>query len=278
MEYLCEFADDTFGFFKVRDIQNATSEPPDGFPVLSRGNKSRQYVVGVDPAKMADRFAICVIEIGTPYKVRYVWTSRKQTYSYSTKKLREILRKFNIVGIAMDQDGGGVAVEEIINKSDVMSGDDRKIYRYDDDSSEAKNGLKMLYMFKFNTNWIDEANTLLQKNIEDKIIMFPMSFKQGDFSSEDDDAIFEINEMKKELAAIEVTHTKSGRRHFDLAPPKIKGENIVVHHKDRYSALLLANFLSSRFAKINVDPQADIKRTFYDNSTCGGWLEDFLRV
>ena len=129
-------------------------------------------------------------------------------------------------------------------------------------------------MFDFSSNWIDEANTLLQKNIEDRVLMFPYPQVQGEFSEEKDEILFEINELKQELTAIEVTHTKSGKKHFDLAPPNIKKDSSgTVKHKDRYSALLLANYLANNFNKINVDEKAQQKSILNKSLEHCGWLD-----
>lgn len=269
-EYMCKFADDTFGFFKMRDIINATANFKDGFTILTRGSPNRQFVLGVDVARFVDRFAICVVELGSPNKVRYVWTSQGQKYSHSAKQVRNIMKKFNVVGIAIDAGGGGTAIEEVLNSSDVMGDGEEKLYRFDDESIDAQKGSKMLYMFDFHTNWIEEANALLQKNLEDRVIMFPSSAR-NEFSNDVDDAIFEINEMKRELVAIEVSHTKTGKKHFDLSPPDLKKGETNVKHKDRYSALLLANFLASRLSVLGADPNAQARDLYYQGIKQCGW-------
>ena len=273
MEYMTEFADDSYGFFKMKDIEQATAKKG-SFTFTSHGHENRHYVLGVDPARTVDRFAIAVVEIGSPHKLVYVWTCQNRQFSYSAAKIRELMRKFKVIGIAMDSGGGGMAIEELINKSDVMESGEKKIYRLDDETPEASTGSKILHMFDFSSNWIDEANTLLQKNIEDRVLMFPYPQVQGEFSEEKDEILFEINELKQELTAIEVTHTKSGKKHFDLAPPNIKKDSSgTVKHKDRYSALLLANYLANNFNKINVDEKAQQKSILNKSLEHCGWLD-----
>lgn len=281
MEYNAEFADDSLGFFKPRDIEAATCKPGSGFSVKISGTQDRHYVMGVDPAKTHDRFAIVIIELGTPNKIIYCWTMKdsERTYSTGAKKIRDLLRLFNIQAIAMDEGGGGLAVEEIINFSEFLEEKDLKIYRYDEESPEAKEGLKKLYMFPFNPAWLDEANSLLQKNIEDKVIMFPRlqaddSLREENFARHDD-AAYEILEMKKELVSIEVSYSKTGKKQFNLAPPDPKKDiDGAVRHKDRYSALLLANYIASRFDKINYDETEHSRKKFYEAMKYAGWADD----
>lgn len=273
MEYMHKFADDTDGYFKSADIESATSRYPGGFTVLTAGKPGRKYAIGVDPARTTDRFAISVIEIGSPNKLVYSWTCTNKKYSDAVLKLRDIIRKFSPLGIAMDEGGGGLAIEEMLTQKSFMQENDYRIIRHDDADPMADPKCKILYMFSFNSTWIEDANALLQKNIEDKVIMFPMGAIL-DQSDEADDVLTEMIELKKELTSIEVTYTKTGKKHFDLMPAaetKRMGDE-VVRHKDRYSAFLLANYLATRFGKLNVDVKASAREA-YNNEGSGDWLE-----
>jgi len=282
MEYNTIFADDSVGFYKQKDINNATSSSPDGFSTCIVGHPKRQYVIGVDPARTADRASICVIELGTPNKNRYLWTCQGQKYSFLVSKLRELIRSFqNVIGIAIDLGGGGLAVQDLLAETSLMLAGDRPIFSHDDESEEAKQGARILHMINFAPAWIDEANALLQKNIEDKVLMFPMLINPGniyeDVKMADalEDALYEISEMKKELVSIEVTYNKNGTRRYDLAPATASvapGE--VPRHKDRYSSLLLANYLVSKFTILNFDEKEELRKK-YNQSPIGGWMESF---
>ncbi len=287
MEYMAKFADDSLGFFKPREVELATSKE---FTVRISGSKKRHYVMGVDPAKVHDRFAIVMIELGSPNKVVYCWTMDKgeRTYTRGAKQMRHLMRHFNVVAIAMDEGGGGLAVEELINSSEVMNAEEKKIYRFEDETEEAKYGLRNLYTFAFNPVWLDDANSLLQKNIQDKVIMFPRKqADDNDFGERKDDKIFErqddcafeILEMKRELVSIEVTHTRTGKKQFNLAPPDPKKDiDGVVRHKDRYSALLLANYVTSRMEQLNYDEKAIAKNLYHESVKYGGWAEDVMNL
>ncbi len=87
MEYMTLFADDSQGFFKPRDIREATSRE---FSVKLIGRKDRHYVLGIDPARTLDRFAIVVIELGAPHKVVYVWTAQNEKYAHCAAKIRQL--------------------------------------------------------------------------------------------------------------------------------------------------------------------------------------------
>lgn len=249
-----------------------------------RGDGKRSYVMGVDPAKTHDRFAIVIIELGQPNRVVYCWTMdeiEKQTYTKGAQMMRELMRCFNITAIAMDEGGGGLAVEELLNSPGVMGDREAKLYRHDDERPEANSGLKILHTFAFNPIWLDDSNSLLQKNIEDKVLMFPRAQADDtatDFSKHDDVA-WEILEMKKELVSIEVTYTKTGKKQFNLAPPDPKKDiDGVVRHKDRYSALLLANYVSSRFETLTYDPVTTARNLYNQSVKFCGFREDLERM
>lgn len=282
MEYNTLFGDDTVGYFKQKDINEATAKSPGGFCVSLFGNPKRQYVIGVDPARTTDRAAVVLVELGTPNKIRYVWSCQGEKYSNIAKKIREIMANFkNVIGISMDKGGGGLAVQDILSEPAFLEDDEKLIFDYQDESDKTKQGLRILYMVQFAPAWLDEANSLLQKNIEDKAIMFPMKINKPDLyinkkiAEEADDALFEIEEMKKELVSIEVTYNKNGTRRYDLMPPSSEmapGE--VARHKDRYSALLLANYLACRFTTLNFDEKEEMRKKYKD-SAIGGWIEEF---
>ena len=92
MEYMAEFAGTTGGFFPMLDIENATAgnsvKNEDGslalvggqpcinpyFSIELEAEPNAVYVMGADPARLSDNFAICVIKITGEgnYKIVYV--------------------------------------------------------------------------------------------------------------------------------------------------------------------------------------------------------------
>lgn len=284
MEYNCKFADDSAGFFKWRDIVEATAEPPNGFTAIAQGRAGSQYIMAIDPARTRDRFAVVIIELGNPSRVVYVWSSRNERYVDSFKACRRFMRLFNVIAIGLDTGGGGLTIKDMFEQEEYMKPGDRPVVPHDFDETKGplpEGAQKILYPFAFNPTWIEESNMLLQKNIEDKALMFPV---ENLIDSKDtkrfelmDSATDEIRKMKRELISIEITYSQSGAKRFNLKPPDIKSEpGEVVTHKDRYSALLMASYLASRLTKLEVfDPQAKRAEGYQDPDTLGGWLEDF---
>lgn len=281
MEYMCCFADDSLGFFKYKDLRGAT-QPAGGWTAVASGRSGKQYVMGIDPARTIDRFAVAIVELGQPNKVAYVWTSQGWKYSKSVAHVRELLKRFQIVGIALDATGGtGVAVKDLLGDPGLLREGDKPIIPYDAKIEEVpEGGQRILYPIVFATIWIEEANVLLQKSIEERMLQFPAenlsdSIKDNEEFALRDDATDEINQAKRELMSIEVSYSTSGAKRFNLKPPSIKAEpGEAVLHKDRYSALLLANYLACKLGKIGLIDQDEAARSGYQDSV-GGWLEDF---
>jgi hypothetical protein len=282
MEYNATFGDDSLGFFKAKDIREATSSGDGGFEVSSKGLAGRRYVMGVDPARTTDRFSISVVEAGNPTKVVYHWTCQGEKFSHSASKIRQLMRDFNIVGINMDAGGGGYAVEELLNVTKTPEGleirkeDEKVILRIDEDTIHGLDPEKcdrILNLQNFTSAWIEEANASLQKNIEDRSLMFPKTYVESGSASLED-IVFEISEMKKELLSIGITYTKSGKKSFDLKPGDSRKDDSV-KHKDRYSSLLLSNHMSNNLDDMLLYGPARAAKAYNDDDTLGGWVEEF---
>jgi len=282
MEYNAVFGDDSAGFFKARDLREATSKGAEGFTVKVSGDAKKSYVMGVDPARTHDRFSINIIEAGQPNKVVYHWTCQNKKFSYSAAKIRELMRRFNIVGINMDAGGGGHAIEELLNIVDTPDGykikkeDEPKIIRIDQERSalvDEDKSLRILNLQNFTSKWIEEANTSLQKTIEDKSLMFPRTTADSS-SNETEDALFEVTELKKEILAISVGYTTTGRKHFNLKPGDARKDDSV-KHKDRYSSLLLSNIMAANLDDILLYGPAKAAKSYNSDDAMGGWTDEF---
>lgn len=282
MEYMCEFADDSMGFFKYKDIKGAT-QPVGGWTAVAAGRPGKQYVMGVDPARTIDRFAVSLIELGTPNKVAHVWTSQNWKITRSMEHVRNLLRQFNVVGIALDATGGtGVTLKDFFGDPALVKGSEKPIVPYDAKPEETpEDAQKILYPIIFAPVWIEEANVLLQKSIEERTLQFPVenlsdTIKDAEEFELVDLATDEINQAKKEIMSIEVSYNATGSKRFNLKPPSLTAEpGEAVMHKDRYTSVLLANYLACKIGKMITFDADAAARAAYQNSTGGGWLEEF---
>lgn len=309
MEYGAVFVTDSDGYFKRSLIEacvagNADNDFDFSFTASLRGEPGVKHMIGVDPASETDNFAIVVIAMhGNHRRVVHCWTTRKSDhrkrlkngltkeenfFAFAARKIRELMRLFPTERIIMDAQGGGNAIAEALHDKDKLEPGELPIWPVKDPDpkkrkdSDNKRGLHMLEMVEFsNAAWVNEANTGLKKDMEDKVLLFPyMDSALLGFSIEEDkqlkrrmdtleDTTMEIEAMKDELASIVHSQTDSGRDKWDV--PKIKASQGEVKgrlRKDRYSALLLANMAARQHVR-GPKPQE------YDVS--GGWAGDIAK-
>jgi hypothetical protein len=290
MEYGAVFTTDSQGFFKRSLIESCTTSPstpvilPSGdiwFESSLRGESEKKYVFGVDPASEVDNFSIVVLEVNADHRrVVYCWTTTRQQhkdqlrskivdeddfYSYCAKKIRQLMKVFPCVEIALDAQGGGIAVMEALHDKDKIGEGELPIWPVVEDKSKDTDdhaGLHILRLCQFaRADWLAEANHGLRKDFEDKIVLFPYfdSVSLGIASETDkasgthydtlEDCVMEIEDLKDELSMIIMTQTSTGRERWDTPEVKTGTGRKSRIRKDRYSSLIMAN-MSARLISV----------------------------
>jgi hypothetical protein len=203
MEYGACFTSDSNGFFRRSLIESCVTSDknpivlPSGqiwFDALTRGNSTKRYVYGVDPASEADNFSIVVIELDIDHsRVVYCWTTNRADfkkrhaakvtneddfYGFCARKIRDLMRTFPCERIGMDAQGGGIAVMEALHDRDKLMPGEVQIWPVIDPDKEKDTdgfpGLHILEMVQFaNYEWTSTANHGLRKDLEGKAILFP---------------------------------------------------------------------------------------------------------
>ena len=293
MEFGACFTRDSQGFFKRSLIESCVTGndknildnngEPIVFEASLMGNYGKQYVFGVDPASEVDNFSIVVLEINPDHrKVVYCWTTtrsdhvdkvkrghikEKDFYSYCARKIRDLMRLFPCVRIALDAQGGGIAIMEALHDAAKITSSEHLIWPIIDDNKkqpwDGEKGLHILEMCQFaNYDWYSEANHGLRKDLEDKMLLFPFfdSVSLGLSSAEDEikgrsydtleDCVMEIEELKNELSIIQMTQTTNGRDRWDTPELVVSVGKKSKMRKDRYSALLMANMAARIISKM----------------------------
>jgi hypothetical protein len=289
MEYGACFTTDSQGFFKrsliescvASQIKPITINGEDiHFEASLKGNPDKKYIFGVDPASEVDNFSIVVLELNPGHRrIVHVWTTNRAKhkqevksmlttetdfYAYCAKKIRMLMRVFPCEEIALDAQGGGIAVMEALHDKDKMEADEVPIWpTIDEDKpkdTDDQHGLHILRLCQFaKADWLAEANHGLRKDFEDKILLFPFfdSASIG-YSIEQDkmlgrsyntleDCVLEIEELKDELSMIIVSVTGNGRERWDTPEVKTSAGRKSRLRKDRYSSLLIANMSARQF-------------------------------
>jgi intein/homing endonuclease len=297
------FSNDSKGFFKRSLIESCVcseSNPivlPSGevfFSAMTKGNLSKKYVIGVDPASEADNFSIVVLEINDDHRrVVYCWTTTRERYresfkasmtrednyyGYCARKIRNLMKVFPTVEIALDPGGGGIAILEALHDREKIESGESAIWPVinpeKESETDGESGLHIIRVCSFiSAAWNSEANHGLRKDMEDKVLLFPFfdSATLG-FSLEEDkkmnrlddtleDCVLEIEELKNEMSLIVLTSSPSGRERWDTPDSKSGRKNKL--RKDRYSALLMANDSARRLIieKAGIVYDADYYKT-----------------
>tara|TARA_Y100001972_G_scaffold105811_1_gene133708 strand:+ start:9568 stop:11544 length:1977 start_codon:yes stop_codon:yes gene_type:complete len=292
MEFGACFTRDSQGFFKrtliescvtsdTKPLKNSKDEDII-FQAQLRGDPDKRYVFGVDPASEVDNFSIVVLELNDDHRrIVHCWTTNrdqhkekvkkgfsKETdfYAYCARKIRDLMKLFPCVHIAMDAQGGGIAVSESLHDKDkIMDGELAIWPTIDDDKpkdTDDQRGLHILEMCQFaKYDWLAEANHGLRKDLEDKAILFPMfdAISIGISNAEDglkgrvfdtlEQCVMEIEDLKDELTMIQMTQTATGRDKWDTPDTVIGTGKKGKQRKDRYSSLIMANMAARTIAK-----------------------------
>jgi hypothetical protein len=279
------------------DCEIMTKDGTPFFTATLKGSKNKRYVYGIDAnAQGSDNFCILVLEVhGDHKRVVYAWTTDRQRhkrvmkknlteeydyYSFCARKIRDLMKTFPCEELAIDSQGGGYALYEALHDKDKLQEGENMIWEVIDEDkakdSDDYQGLHIARLINFaNAEWMSESNQIMRKDFEDKVILFPYfdSVTLGLSSERDniekrefdtlEDCVFEIEKLKDELAMIVHSQTASGRDKFDTPEVQTgpgKKEKI---RKDRYCALLMANW-SSRILHPQYNPGNY-------QGTVGGW-------
>ena len=314
MEFGACFSSDSNGFFKRSLIEACVVSPdntislPSGevnFQTMTKGNPNAKYVYGIDPASEVDNFSIIILELHEDHsRIVYCWTTNRgrhkeevkkglatemDFYSYCAKKIRELMKTFPCEEIAMDAQGGGIAVVEALHDPDKMNEGELPLWPTIDENKEkdtdGEPGLHILEMIQFaKADWVVEANHGARKDFEDRVLLFPYfdSATLGLSIADDklnnraydtlEDSIMEIEELKNELAMIIMSQTPSGRDKWDTPEVKLPGGRKDRLRKDRYSALIMANMSARTMRRYPTPPPYEIVGGFAvgDSQSDGG--------
>tara|TARA_Y100000592_G_scaffold95211_1_gene161241 strand:+ start:6358 stop:8343 length:1986 start_codon:yes stop_codon:yes gene_type:complete len=302
MEFGACFTRDSQGFFKRTLIESCVANDGSNdskiiknskdedivFEASLRGDPNKKYIFGVDPASEVDNFSIVVLEVNDDHRrIVHCWTTNRSEhkakvksgfssesdfYAYCARKIRDLMKLYPCVHIAMDAQGGGIAVMESLHDSDKLQDGEVAIWpTIDDDKpkdTDDQRGLHILEMCQFaKYDWLSEANHGLRKDLEDKAILFPRfdAITLGLSNAEDglkgrvfdtlEQCVLEIEDLKDELTMIQITQTASGRDRWDTPETVIGTGKKGKQRKDRYSALIMANMAARTLARM---PEATV--------------------
>lgn len=286
MEFMAVFGDDSNGFFKRAMIEKCV----DQHVIHLTGDKKKEYVISVDPASESDNFCVVVLEVEKHIRrVVYCWTTTKKLYKeevkqgkaqeddfydYAARKILNLVNTFNVIGIAIDSQGGGHAIIDRLHSSKVVKKEngEQPLWKFIDKDKpiddDAEDGRHFIEAVSFaDAEYTGAANHGMRLDFETKCLLFPrfdsLTFAELDLSIANEiknsdlmeEAILEIEELKNELSSIIMTQTPSGRDKWDTPDEKLAGAKKGRMRKDRYSALLMANSLAKKLMEEKKGPE-----------------------
>jgi len=231
LEYEGIWESDSDGVFKASLIEACKDSR---FKVKNKSDMGRKYIVGIDPARSTDAFAVVIIEMGNPSSVVYAHQSVGNKFPAMANFIFDLAKKFDVKIIMMDagSGGGGVAIKDLLANDQMFKGREL-IIDMDDEEYKNADGRRILRMHDPKPKSIAEAVYGSLNLLEQGLLKFP--FPPYDGNEEKESIYADIDEMLKQMMLITVTETKTGQAHFDI-PSTGKGSR----KKDLYSAFVLA--------------------------------------
>ncbi len=192
-------------------------------------------------------------------------------YDFCVQQIRLMFQKFPPAEVVIDAGAGGGStglVEAFASKDNLEPGE-LPIYEVVDPEkpkdTDRLSGHKIIRLFSFaKASLVKDANWGLQADLESRVILFPRTNAASYGLAYEEDVemgrvvveknrvyavtdtlektLQEIDEMKEELASIVLTQTKNGTEHWDVPGAGELGKKKGYMKKDRYSALLMANW------------------------------------
>lgn len=231
IEYEAKWISDSDGIFKASLVEQSK----DGVArAKTKGSIGAKYIIGVDPARSSDAFAVVVIEVGKPSYVVSAFQTTGKKFPQMAQIIWDFCDRFDTRLVMMDagSGGGGVAIKDILSNQQFFPSSNLLLDQEDPDHLNLK-GRHIIRMVDPKPKSIADANYAALNLLEQGVLKFP--YLHSDISQAEEEIYVNISEMLKQMMAITVTETKSGLAHFDI-PATGSGSR----KKDLYSAFILA--------------------------------------
>lgn len=306
-EYCACFPSDSDGFFKrsliERCVPNETNVIRVNNTIIDfvprlEGNFNSKFVIAIDPAAENDNCAIVVIELRDDHRrIVYCWTTNKKLHrknlavhrtqednyeAFISRKIRDIMKRYPTIAIAIDSQGGGGAIMESLHDKDKMEPGEQPIWpifgQAKHEWCDTQEGQHIIHMINFaSAEWLGNAYFNTKKDMEEQLLLFPSfdgatmgltdcvddsKFIEGGLDDSMEALIDEIEELKNELTCIIHTKTPSGRDQFTVPDIKTAEGKKAKVKKDRASALIMANAVGRSIMRDFIDSTYEVNGGF----------------
>lgn len=250
MEYEAAWISDTGGWFRASDVDACRSHRllEDGrisepHYVHTTGKPGKYYIMGVDPARTSDAFAIVISEFDPKFgmKVAHVEQYFQSPTPEMVRRIFELTNQFNIIEIGIDAGGGGRQIADFLAEGLPLDGF-QPLFNMDEEKFKGMKGRHIVKLIDFSSSWLEEANNDAYNMLQRRQMCFPTKPLGAETKeTADRDNIHNmVEKLIHQLLSIEPQETRlAGRIRFDL--PESGGG--FERHKDLYSAWLISTHL-----------------------------------
>ena len=239
---------DSAGPYRRSILDNARFIDP--YPPEIKGKEESQYVMGVDPGRTANCFAITIekVQFGKPKRVIYLWQAQNRPFTETEMKIRKLCYIFPIVKIAMDQGGGGLAIRDLLVRDLEVEGiarqEDNLVTRPIVSWDSKMDGMPILHMIDAATQWINRANRSMQSDLQIGKTLFPapnahISGLKGWEQSSFDAILENVDKTITQFTKIIIKQTATGFPQWTTQSKHAR--------KDLYSSCILANWIAKEY-------------------------------
>jgi hypothetical protein len=249
MEYEAAWIMDTGGWFKASDVEQCRAHAlvqagflSESFHAHVRSLPGRSYIIGIDPARKNDAFAILVSEFDPKFGMKLAYAEQffNEPTPKMVRRIFELTNLFNPIEIGIDKGGGGQQIADFLAEGTV---DDLPIFDMFEEKYRGMRGKHIVRLIDFSSSWLEQANNDAYSMLQRRQMCFP----SPDIGSETKESATKdtvqstVEKLIAQILSIEPSQTKlAGKIRFDL--PESGGG--FVQHKDLYSAWLISSHMT----------------------------------
>lgn len=242
MENLSIFPSDSDGFYPASLLESVRSKE---VKIELEGKRDGIYVAGVDPARHGANFVIAVIKIlGDKKHLVYMASLHREKIQTQVNLIRDVVRRFNVKFMVIDAGGGGLHLKDELSESYQYYDTQKGMFITEQPIIDVQEegyigpGMRILLTKQFSDKDNTEINFYTKANFENKVLLLPDVYDDS-YEGQQEKVAQEIEEMNNEFLNIVAAPLSRGFFHFDT-PTKTQ-------KKDRYSAVLMANYAAKEF-------------------------------